>query len=366
MANLQPGSVAEQAGMRVGDQILEVDGTVCDTMVAEAVHAKLNENTGTVAVLVCYQVDYHRVLLHRELVDLKYTKREQRRRLTQLKHQRDKLEAARGLTHSASPSDSSSSSSEDELEDSQGEGRKTSYPPPPRPPAPFSKCRFFHFLLTSLLSLFASATSPRSPVHSPPAASSKSAVAIVGAPTIPHLNAPIPAAAQLEPRARTETSVSEAPRGLAPSAPIRERMDSDASFYLGMAPRAPRSTGSSDDEAPQVSLRTKSGEASATAPLRPRMRKMGPCSLRKKQTMTQEQTAGRGRKRAWRWLKHHVGFPLGSGLLETAFSREVPRLRSMLDADADLAEFAIEDICVTPEDLRAALSMVRAAWQAER
>jgi hypothetical protein len=61
---------------------------------------------------------------------------------------------------------------------------------------------------------------------------------------------------------------------------------------------------------------------------------------------------------------HTVFCPLGTK--ETVFFREAPDLLSRLGPNADLAVVEFEDVCEKEEELRAAMAMMRTAWQRER
>ena len=76
----------------MGDEILEVDGTACQSMLEEEVTALLAANEGTVAIVVQFSYDYKRTLSHRRKVDLQSKLFVLSRRLLDLERQERHLQ----------------------------------------------------------------------------------------------------------------------------------------------------------------------------------------------------------------------------------------------------------------------------------
>lgn len=88
------GSPAEQSGVRIGDEIKEIDGNTCQSMLEEEVTELLGANEGTITMLVQFSYDYQRTLGHRRKVDLQSKLFVLSRRLLELERQERHIQRA--------------------------------------------------------------------------------------------------------------------------------------------------------------------------------------------------------------------------------------------------------------------------------
>jgi hypothetical protein len=80
--------------MRIGDEIMEIDGNTCQAMLEEEVTELLGANEGTITMLVQFSYDYQRTLGHRRKVDLQSKLFVLSRRLLELERQERHIQRA--------------------------------------------------------------------------------------------------------------------------------------------------------------------------------------------------------------------------------------------------------------------------------
>ncbi|EGD72710.1 hypothetical protein PTSG_12175 [Salpingoeca rosetta] len=123
---VEDNSVADKAGVRVGDEVLEVDGAKCTECGVADVLKHINANEGTITLVVRFSSDYKRLVLHKKKVQAQAALREQQQRLQRLRmREADLVEALRQRQKEKAVLDvvsswqqaPSASSSEDDLMD---------------------------------------------------------------------------------------------------------------------------------------------------------------------------------------------------------------------------------------------------------
>eukprot|EP01147_Barroeca_monosierra_P011210 gene11210-3265_t len=84
---VQDGSLSDKEGLRIGDEVLEVDGVSCLECAASQVSNCVSCNEGSITLVVRFSSDYKRVILHRKKVSVQGFLRHYRCSLEQLQRQ---------------------------------------------------------------------------------------------------------------------------------------------------------------------------------------------------------------------------------------------------------------------------------------